>query len=72
MRSHEREGRGKQLINFHSRPIDLLTLDVIAQMCPSNVKNVPNIIPKCFCDETCWTGLLLKKIGGCTALNEGP
>ena len=53
MRSHEREGRGKQLINFHSRPIDLLTLDVIAQMCPSNVKNVPNIIPKCFCDETC-------------------
>ena len=64
MRSHEREDRGKQLINFHSRPIDLLTLDVIPlidlltldvipQMCPSNVKNVPNIIPKCFCDEPC-------------------
>ena len=35
-------------------------------MCLSNVKDVSNIIPKCFSDETRWTGLLLKKIGECT------
>ena len=46
--------------------MDLLTLDIIALMCSSNVKGVSNIRPKCFCDETCWAGLLLKKIGGCT------
>ena len=34
-------------------------------MSSSNVKDVSNIRSKCFCDETCWTGLLLKKIGGC-------
>ena len=30
------------------------------------IKDWSNIRPKCFCDETCWTGLLLEKIGGCT------
>ena len=34
-------------------------------MCSSNVKDVFNIRSKCFCDETCWTGLVLKKISGC-------
>ena len=24
---------------------------------------MPNIRPKCFCDENCWTGLLFKKNG---------
>ena len=46
--------------------MDLLTLGVIAQMWLSNVKDVSNIRPKCFCDETYWTGLLLKKNGECT------
>ena len=27
-----------------------------------------NIKPKCFCDETCWTSLSLKKSGGCANL----
>ena len=44
--------------------MDLLTLDIIALMCSSSVKDVSNIRPKCFWDETCWTGLLLKKTGG--------
>ena len=35
-------------------------------MCLSNIKDVYNVKPKCFCDETCWTGLLLRKIGGYT------
>ena len=35
-------------------------------MYSSNVKDVFNIRPKCFCDETCWTGWLLKKNDGCT------
>ena len=52
--------------NFRSRPMDLLTSDVIALMCSSNVKDLSNIRPKCLRDETCWTDLLLKKIGGCT------
>ena len=42
-----------------------LTLDIIALMCSSNVKDVSNIRPTCFY-EIYWTGLLLKKIGGCT------
>ena len=42
-----RKDRGKRLFNFHSRPMDLLTLDVIALMCSSNVKDVSNIKPKC-------------------------
>ena len=46
--------------------MNLLSLDVIALKCSSNVKYVPNITRQCFCDETCWTGLLVKKIGGCT------
>ena len=33
-----RENRGKRLFNFRSRPVDLLTLDVIVLMCLSNVK----------------------------------
>ena len=33
-------------------------------MCLLNVKDVCNIQLKGFCDETCRTGLLLKKIGG--------
>ena len=37
----------------------LLTLDVIALMCSSNVKDVSNIRPKCFCHEACWTRLSL-------------
>ena len=45
--------------------MDLLNLDVIALMSSSNVKDVSNIRSKCFRDETCSTGLLLKKIGGC-------
>ena len=32
-------------------------------MSSSNVKNVSDLRPKCFCDETCWTGLPLEKIG---------
>ena len=43
---------------------DLLTLDAIILMCPSNVKDVSNTSPKYSCDEICWTGLFLKKIGG--------
>ena len=43
-----------------------VTLDVIALMCSSNVKDVSNTRPECFCNETCWIGLLLKKTGGCT------
>ena len=43
-----------------------VTLDVITLMCSSNVKDVSNTRPKCFCNETCWIGLLLKKSGGCT------
>ena len=42
-----------------------LTLDTIALMCSSNVKDVSNIRPTCFY-EIYWTGLLLKNIGGCT------
>ena len=38
------------------RPIVLLTLDLIALICDEN------------CDETCWIGLLLKNIGGCTTV----
>ena len=47
-----REDCGKRLFNFRCKPMDLLTLDVIALMCSSNVKDVSNIRPKCFCDET--------------------
>ena len=61
-----KRGLGKWLFNFCSRPVVLLTLEVIALMCSLTVKDVSNMRPKCFCDETCWTGLLLKKIGGCT------
>ena len=39
--------------NFRSRPMDLLTSDVIALMCSSNVKDLSNIRPKCLRDETC-------------------
>ena len=42
--------RGKRLFNFRSRP---MVLDVIAFVYSSNVKDVPNVKPKCFCDETC-------------------
>ena len=42
--------------------MDLLTSDVIVLMCSSKVKDVSNIRPKFFCEETCWIGLLLKKI----------
>ena len=47
-----REDLGKRLFNFGSIPMVLLTLNVIAMMCPSNVKDVSNIRTKCFCDET--------------------
>ena len=47
-----KEDRGKQLFNLRSRLTVLLTLDVIALMCSSNVEDVPNIRTKCFCDET--------------------
>ena len=46
----------------------LITLVVIGMTCSSNVKNVSNGRPKCFCDETCWTGLSLKKIGEYTTI----
>ena len=46
----------------------LPALDVITLMCSSNFKDVLNIRPKCFCDETYWKGLLLKKIGGCATV----
>ena len=58
------ENHGKRLFNNHSRPVELLILHVIALMCSSNVKDVSNIRPKCFSDETCWTGLLLTKYVG--------
>ena len=58
---------GKRLFNFYGRPMVLLALDVIALMCSSNVKDVPNVRPKSFCNETCWTGLVLQKIGGCAS-----
>ena len=47
----------------------LLTLDLIALVCSSNVKNISNIKPKCFCDDTCSTGSVLKKTGGYTTLS---
>ena len=63
-----REDHGKWLFHFRSRPMYLLTLDVTTLMYSSNIKDVSNIIPKCSCDETCWTGLLWKKIGGRTTI----
>ena len=48
-----REDRVKRLFNFHNKPMVLLTLDVITLIYSSNIKDVPNIRPKCFCDETC-------------------
>ena len=39
---------------------------MIALIFSSIVKVVSNTRPKCFCHETCWTAILLKKIGGCT------
>ena len=48
-----KEDCGKRLLNFRSRPIVLLTLDEIALMCSSNVKDVSNIRRKCFRNETC-------------------
>ena len=72
MRSHEwfinlvRGDHDKRSFNFCSRPMVLLTWNVNGLMCSSNVKDVSNIKRKCFCDETCWTGLLLKRIDECT------
>ena len=58
---YTRDDCGKRLFNFRKIPMVLLTLDVIALMCLS-IKDVSNIWPKWFCDETCWTGFWLKKI----------
>ena len=52
-----REDLGKQLSNFRNRPMVLLTLDITAFMCLSNVKGMSNIRPKPFCDEICWASL---------------
>ena len=71
MRPHEwfrncrKRDPGKRLFNFRSRSMDS-TLNVIALMRSSNVKDASDIKPKYFCDETCWTGLLSKKTGGFT------
>ena len=54
------------MLNFRTRIMILLTLDAIVLMCSLKVKYVSNIRPECFCDETCWTCFLLRKIGGCT------
>ena len=61
-----REDRGKRLFNSRNIPMVLLTLDVSTLMYLSNVIDGSNTRPRSSVDETCWIGLSLKNIGGCT------
>ena len=51
------------IIHFPLWAYSFLTLHEIAFMCISNFKDVSNIKLNCSFDETCGTGLSLKKIG---------
>lgn len=46
----------------------VVTLEVFPLVCFAKVSNAVNIRPKPFCDETCGTGLSLRKIGVFTLL----
>ena len=45
-------GLGKIFCNFRNNPMVLLILFDTFVKCSSNVKLLPNVNPKCFCNDT--------------------
>ena len=54
---------GKIFLNFRNNPMVLLISSDAMVECSSNSKLLPNVNPKCFCDDA-WETLLLKRKGG--------